>query len=172
MRKNNWIFFIVAAIVSVFLVLLWYYLGFNKVDAPLDMVLSIVWIAFMLVVAVVLNRMEEKRRRLLRALYVAAPPVCFNTSVGLINYADQNEFISKAENVLANIDYDETPEKATSSFQPIFEVQTVKFDADNNVWKGKVVDGKSGKGTSFDSVTDLERAISGYFQTFQGGVGA
>lgn len=43
MKKSNVIVLAVAALVAAFLLFLWYYLGFNHIDSPFDLVLTVVW---------------------------------------------------------------------------------------------------------------------------------
>lgn len=42
MKKSNVIVFVLLALASAFFLWLWYFLGLNRVDEPLDLVLSIV----------------------------------------------------------------------------------------------------------------------------------
>ena len=43
MKKSNVIVFAIAAVLSIFLLWLWYFLGFNQIDSPLDLIISIIW---------------------------------------------------------------------------------------------------------------------------------
>lgn len=43
MKKTNTIIAAVLAVISVVLLVVWYALGLNHVDEPLDLVLSVVW---------------------------------------------------------------------------------------------------------------------------------
>ena len=43
MKKSNVIITVILAAVSIFLLALWYWLGFNEIDSPLDLVISVVW---------------------------------------------------------------------------------------------------------------------------------
>ena len=43
MRKSNDLVLGAAAVVAALLLVLWYHLGFNRIDSPLDLVLAIVW---------------------------------------------------------------------------------------------------------------------------------
>ena len=43
MRKSNYLVLGAAAVVAALLLVLWYHLGFNRIDSPLDLVLAIVW---------------------------------------------------------------------------------------------------------------------------------
>ena len=72
MKKSNWILLTVFLIASIFLLWLWYYLGFNRVDNPLDLVLSIIWWVVIVVSFVVISRAEKKRREEIRTIYVGS----------------------------------------------------------------------------------------------------
>lgn len=43
MKKNNWVFYGIAFIASVILLVVWFFMGFNHVDAPLDPILTVLW---------------------------------------------------------------------------------------------------------------------------------
>ena len=51
MRKSNWLILAVLAVAAGLFLWLWYYLGFNFVDDPFDLVLAVVWWAVVLVLA-------------------------------------------------------------------------------------------------------------------------
>ena len=58
MKKSNWIGLAIAVLVDVFLLWLWFFLGFNQVDSPLDLVISIIWLV--VIVAVVVGGTADK----------------------------------------------------------------------------------------------------------------
>ena len=62
MKKSNVIVFVLLALASAFFLWLWYFLGLNRVDAPLDLVLSIVWWLVIVVAIAVIVKMERTRR--------------------------------------------------------------------------------------------------------------
>ena len=62
MKKSNVIIFVLLAIASAFLLWLWYCLGLNKVDEPLDLVLSILWWIVIIASIVIVAKMEQIRR--------------------------------------------------------------------------------------------------------------
>ena len=63
MRKSNYLVLGAAAVVAALLLVLWYHLGFNRIDSPLDLTLAIVWWVGIVVIAAILVRFEERRRR-------------------------------------------------------------------------------------------------------------
>ena len=61
MKKSNVIVFVLLALASAFFLWLWYFLGLNRVDEPLDLVLSIVWWLVIVVAIAVIVKMEQQR---------------------------------------------------------------------------------------------------------------
>lgn len=59
MKKNNWVFYGIAFIASVILLVVWFFLGFNHVDAPLDSTLAMVWWILILVSCLVIDRVSK-----------------------------------------------------------------------------------------------------------------
>lgn len=84
MRKSNVIILAVLAVAAGFFLWLWYYLGFNFVDDPFDLVLAIVWWAVVLVVIFGIHTAEKKRRRRVRTAYLA-PGMLFNSEAGFVD---------------------------------------------------------------------------------------
>ena len=70
MKKSNVIVFVLLALASAFFLWLWYFLGLNRVDEPLDLVLSIVWWLVIVVAIAVIVKMERTRRQRVRTVYV------------------------------------------------------------------------------------------------------
>lgn len=87
MKKSNWIVFTIAVILSIVLLGLWYGLGFNHVDSPLDLVLSIIWWAIIVVMFVLINRVEKKREERQRTCYVM-PDAFYNSELGVVKMED------------------------------------------------------------------------------------
>ena len=71
MKKSNVIITVVLAAVSIFLLALWYMLGFNEIDSPLDLVISVVWCAVIVAGIAVAAKTESTRRQRIRTVYVA-----------------------------------------------------------------------------------------------------
>lgn len=84
MKKSNWIGLAIAVLVDVFLLWLWFFLGFNQVDSPLDLVISIIWLVVIVAVIVGVNRLERQREKRLRTIYVSSTAV-FNKERGLVS---------------------------------------------------------------------------------------
>lgn len=82
MKKSNVIVFVLLALASAFFLWLWYFLGLNRVDEPLDLVLSIVWWLVIVVAIAVIVKMERTRRQRVRTVYVG-DCATFNSEQGL-----------------------------------------------------------------------------------------
>lgn len=59
MKKNNWVFYGIALIASVILLVVWFFLGFNHVDSPLDPALTILWWILILVSCFAIDRVSK-----------------------------------------------------------------------------------------------------------------
>lgn len=84
MKKSNWIGLAIAVLVDVFLLWLWFFLGFNRIDSPLDLVIFIIWLVVIVAVIVGVNRLERQREKRLRTIYVSSSAV-FNKERGLVS---------------------------------------------------------------------------------------
>lgn len=76
-----------AAVVAALLLVLWYHLGFNRIDSPLDLTLAIVWWAGIVAIAAILVRFEERRRRQIRTLYVS-PKSLYSSELGMVGIGE------------------------------------------------------------------------------------
>lgn len=139
MRKSNWLVATVAAIAVGALLWLWYFLGFNRIDSPLDLVIAIVWWLVIALVVVAITRAEAKRREKMRTAFVGEG-FLYNPETGLIT-ADQGESeVSLLEHTLATLTYPDKvktlDEDAGRTFRWV--VYSHKFDQDNDIWEGEV----------------------------------
>lgn len=128
MKKSNVIVFALLAAISVFLLWLWYFLGFNRVDDPLDLVLSIVWWAVIAVSIAVIVRAERVRRRRIRTVYVG-DNATFNSEKGLMRFAEGEPMQDVVAFIVENLKYDFTREEFPDkeAFQAKYFVRTKEF---------------------------------------------
>ena len=130
MKKSNVIIFALLVACSAFLLWLWYFLGFNRVDDPLDLVVSIVWWAAVIAAVIAVVKTEQVRRRRVRTVYVGEA-AAFNSEQGLLTLAPERSVQDALAGILENLKYDFTredfPEK--DEFQPKFFVRTKEFEA-------------------------------------------
>lgn len=149
MKKSNWIIAVVLVLVSALLLWLWFYLGLNRIDKPVDLMLSILW--WVVVVALILLIVRSLR---IRTMYVAEG-ILFNSEAGLLNFAGSDQLVAVMNRVLRDLDYDfttqELPER--EEFKPGLLVKTEKYGNDN--WTGEVVVIESQEQQPFESKEEL-----------------
>ena len=87
MRKSNYLVLGAAAVVAALLLVLWYHLGFNRIDSPFDLTLAIVWWVGIVAIAAILVRFEERRRRQVRTLYVS-PKSLYSSELGMVGIGE------------------------------------------------------------------------------------
>lgn len=104
MKKSNWIAFIIAIIISAFLLWLWFYLGFNHIDYPLDLVLSIIWWVIVAVACYVIYRVEKKRQERARTCYVADNYI-YNAEAGSSSAEGPEETVQRMHDVIKELEY-------------------------------------------------------------------
>lgn len=156
MKKSNWIVYIVALLISAFLLWLWFFLGFNHVDAPLDLVLSIIWWALIALACYGIHRVEKKRRERLRTCYLTKS-LLYNGEAGTraLPSSEPDDVVDVMRDVISNLEYgfdiQARPEDANGRQLPFaYVVRSKKFKADNDVeshqrsdegieWEGEVV---------------------------------
>ena len=167
MKKSHVIITVVLAAVSIFLLALWYMLGFNEIDSPLDLVISVVWWAVIVAGIAVAAKTESTRRQRIRTVYVA-DGAFYNSEAG-------NRILA---GTLASLQYGfdkaDAPTKPGSN-QPVdyrYVVRSTKFDQnasdgsgqqsgaqDGGTWQGEVVTVATGDVRPFNSKRELAAII-------------
>lgn len=145
MKKSNWIVLAIAVLIDVFLLWLWFFLGFNQVDSPLDLVISIIWLAVIVAVIVGVNRLERQREKRLRTIYVS-PTAVFNKERGLVSLGSAAAAPSVMEGILKDMEYDFDLKEMSKpeEFDCRYVVQTDEYktaggEGSEPTWKGTVV---------------------------------
>lgn len=145
MKKSNWIGLAIAVLVDVFLLWLWFFLGFNRIDSPLDLVISIIWLVAIVAVAAAVNRFERQREKRLRTIYVSSTAV-FNKERGLVSLGSAAAAPSVMERILRDMEYgfDLKEMPKPEEFNCRYVVQTDEYKATGGeggepTWKGTVV---------------------------------
>ncbi|NGM18059.1 hypothetical protein GMI70_08680 [Eggerthellaceae bacterium zg-893] len=133
MRKSNVVVFALLALVSILLLWLWCYLGLDRVDYPLDLVLSIVWWIVLLLSAAVIIKVERTRRRRIRTIY-AGERAGFNSEKGVFgmpSLTDVEAVQATMASVLCDLEYDFTREDFPKPrhLKVLYFVRTKKFKA-------------------------------------------
>ncbi len=175
MKKSNIIILSIAAVVSVFLLVLWFVLGFNHVDSPIDPLVTLVWWLVIVAAALIINKVEGSRREKIRSVYVSDGQL-FNSEVGLEPRNPAVPLEANVAQIVENLDYGfekkDFPE--ADEFQPKLLVRTTEFKREKQddgqqqpagaqreklTWKGEVVfEGNGGDPRKFETPEEL-RAI-------------
>ncbi len=152
MSKSNYAVLGIAAVVAALLLALWYYLGFNNIDNPLDLALTVVWWAAIVVIAVVISRVEQKRRRQIRTMYLS-PNALYNSERGMVGFGEATA-VETMQDVLEGLKYGfgtkDVPDEKKFKFE--YVVQTDEFKADSSQ------KGEPAKGASSADAKDAESA--------------
>ncbi|MEG0323339.1 MAG: hypothetical protein RR619_05030 [Raoultibacter sp.] len=150
MKKSNWIIAIVLVVVSAFL----------HIDKPLDLVLSIVWWAVVVLAIVLIIRSERVRKERIRSMYVANDAV-FNSEAGVVQYAGSDQLVAVMNRILRDLDYgftkQETPDD--EGFSPVVLVKTARYGKDD--WVGSIVAVGSKEERSFNNKEELSALLRG-----------
>lgn len=140
MRKSNWIIVAILVAASAFFLWLWYYLNFNLVDNPVDLLFTIVWWAVIIAACAGIHQAEKKRRERGRTAGLA-PGMIYNSEAGVVRLEPDESMTDALQRMLANLDYGvemaAVPEKSRVRFLQI--VRTSKFENGGATWEGEVV---------------------------------
>lgn len=167
MKKSNWILLAVLVVISAFLLWLWYYLGFNRVDNPLDLVLSIIWWAVVLVAVVAIWQIEKRRQERIRTIYVGEQFI-FNSELGKKGYNGAEQLMTEMgetlEELKYNFDREDLPDQEKLPIR--FLVRTTKYkadsdDEDKNEWEGEVCIAGEDTEQAFETREELASIING-----------
>lgn len=171
MKKSNVILAVVAVIASAFLLWLWYNLGFDKVDSPLDLVMSVIWWVIIVAGVVLVAKVEKTRREKVRTAYVGDGKL-YNSESGLLTLTAGSSAADSVAAVLAALEYgfDRTtaPDPdAEGAVKWSHVVRTSKYEPESNndgqhqneTWEGEVVVVETGNTVPFSSRVELARII-------------
>lgn len=168
MKKSNYLVIAIAVLVSAFLLFLWYYLGFNSVDSPTDLVISVVWWVAIVAIVAGIFKLEKSRQQQIRTIYIS-PAALFNSETGTVELAGAS-VPAAMQQILEGLEYGfESKDAPTKDeFDYRYVVKTDEFkpsDDDKNepTWKGAVVkiDREAGNTeTAFDGIEQLKAALA------------
>lgn len=173
MRKSDIIVAAVLALLSIFLLWLWFCLGFNQVDSPLDLIISVLWWVVLAGAAYAVTCLEKTRRRQVRTLYVADGR-CFNGESGMHDMSGEGSLVDSMAATLEGLEYGfqkaEEPKFGDGEDAVSFRwvVRTDEFkpakrdDArhEGETWDGEVVDVVTGDVTKFSNREELAAIIA------------
>ena len=136
MKKFNWIVLIALAAFAVLLLILWYYLGYNQIDNPLDLTLALVWLAVIVVVALLITLAENKRRVQIRTVYVS-PTALFNSERGMVGLKDVDR-VDAIQSVLEDLKYGfdkkELPDAKKFDYQYVVRTDEFKQRGEKEIY--------------------------------------
>lgn len=178
MKKSNIIVLAVAAAVSVFLLALWFILGFNHVDSPVDPLVTLVWWIVIVAAVLIINKVESTRRERIRSVYVGEGQL-FNSELGLVSAQPGTSLVGNVASIVENLDYgfgkQDFPEE--DQFTPRLLVRTTEYKRDYEeeqgqdqqgrsrtrqrvTWKGEVVFPKGAGSREFNSPEELHAILA------------
>lgn len=160
MKKSNVVVLALLVAFSIFFLWLWYYLGLNRVDQPLDLVLSIVWWVVVAAAIITIIQVEKRRKEQIRTIYVSDKEI-FNSEKGKMELSETAGLTDGIEAVLKNLNYDftkaEAPDRQEFSPRYIVKTSTIK----DNTWEGEVVNLPGKSETTFASKEELNYILAG-----------
>ena len=143
MKKSNVIVFAIAAVLSIFLLWLWYFLGFNQIDSPLDLIISIIWWVVIVALIAGVVKVEKTRREKIRTTYVGTG-VLFNREAGTVGLSGQGA-VDAIERTIANLKYDFTntslEDETKAAIKTVVRTKTYKPAESEDAqptWEGEV----------------------------------
>ena len=164
MKKSNWIILAILAVACGFFLWLWYYLDFNLVDNPLDLVIAIVWWAVVIALVFGIRFVEKKRQERIRTAYLA-PDYLFNSEVGLVSLEGEVSSVMALQRLLGDLKYNFDRADAPASDQVSFThvVRTKKFNDGGDTWEGEVVlvDSPDADPLAFSNRNELFNIVEG-----------
>ena len=175
MKKSNIIVLAVAAAVSVFLLALWFILGFNHVDSPVDPLVTLVWWIVIVAAVLVINKVESTRRERIRSVYVGEGQL-FNPELGLVSAQPGTSLVGNVASIVESLDYgfDKQDFPEEDQFTPRLLVRTTEYKREYDssdeqsrdrqqrlTWKGEVVFPPKGAGSrEFNSPEELHAILA------------
>ena len=172
MKKSNVLITAVIVVVSAFLLWLWYNLGFNHVDSPLDLVLSVVWWAIVVVGVVLVAKAEKTRQESVRTVYLGEGRL-YNSETGVRMLSAGAPVTDSLAAVLAGLTYGFDREAApdpddkenpanwthvvrTSKYEP---ARSDDGERKDETWEGEAVVVETGRTIPFTSRAALAQII-------------
>lgn len=141
MRTSNAIVFGVLIALSVALLALYFYLGFNRIGGIGDILLSVLWWAIIAGLIFAITRVEASRRRQMRTVYVS-PTAIYNPEHGVIACSNPAERVDRIYQMLSDMRYGFAKQELPSNhaFDCRYVVRTDEFrQGSAPVWNGSVV---------------------------------
>ena len=125
LKKSNIIVLAIFVACSVALLALWYFLGFHRIDSPLDLIVTIVWWAVIALAAFLIARAEKTRCRHIRTVYVSDTHL-FNSELGLVELTEGQKLQDALADMIEQLEYSfhSCDFPSDDHFKPRFMVRT------------------------------------------------
>lgn len=140
MRKSNWIIVGILVLASIIFLAMWYFLGFNLVDDPFDLVLTICWWVLIVAICIVIHVLENRRQRTIRTTFIA-PGLIYNNEIGVVELKSDERYVPVMKKLLNDLDYgfEKQDIKNDAKIRFKYIVHTNKFSNNGRTWEGDVV---------------------------------
>lgn len=165
MRKSNWIIIAILIVTSIIFLGIWFYFGFNLVDNPLDLVITIFWWLLIIAICIVINKFEKERCRAIRTMFLGSDTI-YNSEAGVISLGKDGRYVPVMRKTLSDLDYGFKVKDVTDSehnricFQRI--VNTDSFKNNGRTWEGEVIEvANPNNPHEFKSMTELSNLLDG-----------
>lgn len=140
MRKSNWLVLAAALVASVLLMAVWFALGYDRVDSPLDMIITAGW---WIVVAAVISAIvwaERRRRRQMLTAFVGNG-IVYNPEKGIVRVQGDESEVDLLRKVLGGLDFRDEIATLTGTSRTTFRwiVHTYRFEDNGALWTGEVL---------------------------------
>lgn len=142
MRKSNWIIVAVLVVASIIFLAMWYYFGFNYVDDPLDLVVTILWWVLTIGICVAIHVSESRRQRSIRTAFLG-PDLIYNSEAGIVRLGPDEQYVPALQEIISNLDYNFDKQGSNSAndkrIRFRYIVRTDKFADHGKTWEGEVI---------------------------------
>ncbi len=140
MRKSNWLVAVIAVLSCAVLLGLWFQLGFNHVDDPLDLVIAIVWWVVVAGIIAAIVWAEHRRREKMRLAFVGTG-VVYNPERGLVLVEEDDSELDALQETLQGMSYPTKIVELADHVRPAFRwvVRSERFERNGDVWVGEVL---------------------------------
>lgn len=140
MRKSNWIIVGILVVASIIFLAMWFTMGFNVVDDPFDLILSIGWWVVIVAICVIIHVVENRRRHTIRTTFLASGLI-YNPETGVVKLGHNSNYVPAMKKILFDLNYgfDKKEVKNDSKIRFKYIVHTDKFSDNGKVWEGDVV---------------------------------
>lgn len=160
MKKSNIIVFLALTLASIILLWQWYSLGYNHVDNPVYIAITVLWLIVIVAGIIIIVLVERNRCQRIKHVYIS-DELIFNYEKGSFPYNDSAELLSRVEQVLEELNYSFRQHDFPNEYAfPIRHIiRTKNFDKDR--WTGEVYSVHTDVQTDFSDKEELFKILNG-----------